>query len=64
MLMEVVSPKSGKKMKLLGIPVKFSETKTSIRSVPPALGEHTTEILGQLGYSNEQISVLKLTGAI
>lgn len=64
MVADFVDPKSGKKLKLLGTPVKFSDTKTGIRLAPPGLGEHTYEILTQLGYSSEEISGLKSKGAI
>jgi crotonobetainyl-CoA:carnitine CoA-transferase CaiB-like acyl-CoA transferase len=34
---------------MLGIPQSFSDSPGSIRSLPPMLGEHTNEILGELG---------------
>jgi formyl-CoA transferase len=50
---------------LTGIPIKYSETPGKIRHHPPLLGEHTDEILaGTLGYSAEQIKVLKTQGTI
>ncbi|MGM0903490.1 MAG: CaiB/BaiF CoA transferase family protein [Bacillota bacterium] len=42
-------------IKMLGIPVKFSRTPGEIKTVPPQLGENTTEILSNLGYSQEEI---------
>jgi crotonobetainyl-CoA:carnitine CoA-transferase CaiB-like acyl-CoA transferase len=45
-------------IKMLGIPVKFSRTPGEIKTVPPQLGENTTEILSNLGYSQEKIKRL------
>ena len=42
---------------------RFSATPTAIRSGAPALGEHTDEVLGELGYSSEQIAGLRAEGA-
>ena len=37
-------------MRVLGTPLKLSETPASIRTPPPRLGEHTTSVLtGELG---------------
>ncbi|KAJ0415770.1 CoA-transferase family III domain-containing protein [Aspergillus carlsbadensis] len=49
----------GGEVKVLGIPVKFSGTKPSIREGPPALGQHTEEVLKELGLSAEGISKLR-----
>ncbi|KAL2851440.1 CoA-transferase family III domain-containing protein [Aspergillus pseudodeflectus] len=46
-------------VKVLGIPVKFSGTKPSIREGPPALGQHTEEVLKELGLSAEDVSKLR-----
>ena len=42
-------------IKQIGFPIKFSETQGEFHSPAPILGEHTEEILSQLGYSNEYI---------
>jgi crotonobetainyl-CoA:carnitine CoA-transferase CaiB-like acyl-CoA transferase len=40
-------------------PVQYEKTPISIRSAAPVLGEHTDELLGELGYSDEQIRDLR-----
>jgi formyl-CoA transferase len=51
-------------VRALGIPVKLSETAGTIRRVPPALGEHTDEILRATGYSDTDIATLRAEGAV
>ncbi|KAI9091855.1 CoA-transferase family III domain-containing protein [Phlyctochytrium arcticum] len=64
MIQEVDHPRSGK-VKLVGIPVKFSESKPSIRRAPPTHGQHTEDVLKNLlGYSDKQIGEFKTRGAI
>jgi alpha-methylacyl-CoA racemase len=50
-------------VKLLGVPVKMSRTPGAPAGPGPALGEHTDEVLAGLGYSEEEIEVLKKSGA-
>ena len=59
MVVEVEYP-NGKRLKILGNPIKMSEIKKQVFSVPPQLGEHTDKVLKDyLGYSNEEIQRLK-----
>lgn len=52
-------------VKVLGMPVKFSETRPSVRTGPPGLGQHTEEVLSQsLGLSQSDIADLRKDGAI
>lgn len=41
------------------IPVQFSRTKADLlRHLPPTLGQHTKQVLGELGYSEHQIAAM------
>jgi crotonobetainyl-CoA:carnitine CoA-transferase CaiB-like acyl-CoA transferase len=45
--------------KLVQTPLWFSSTPVSARLSPPRLGEHTDEILGEIGYDAEKITQLR-----
>jgi crotonobetainyl-CoA:carnitine CoA-transferase CaiB-like acyl-CoA transferase len=48
----------------VGLPFALSATPASIRRAPPMLGEHSREILGELGYDAAEIEALADEGAI
>jgi len=46
----------------VGIPFKLSATPASVRTAPPLLGEHTDEILAELGYPAGEVAALRHRG--
>src|SRR5262245_56852228 len=52
---EVEYPKYGKKLKVHGSPWNFSETPAKV-GIAPELGQHTDEVLKEIGYSAEDIA--------
>jgi crotonobetainyl-CoA:carnitine CoA-transferase CaiB-like acyl-CoA transferase len=51
-------------LSLSGVPIKFSKTPAKIQMAPPMLGEHTDQILLDLGFSPEKIAELRKNGAV
>lgn len=63
MVMELEDPRVGK-TKHLAFPVKFSESSTNIRSLSPDLGQHSEEVLKEIGYDEREIEELNRAGVI
>ncbi len=63
MVLEVDHPTEGR-IKHLGFPIRFSETPGQIRLLSPGYGEHTRQVLQELGYSDSKIEALEKSGVI
>lgn len=63
MIVEVDHPKAGK-VETIGHPVKFSRTPARINHAAPLLGQHTREVLAEIGYDNAQIEALILSQTV
>ena len=58
---EVDHPTEGR-IRMPDIPQRFSRTPAEVRRLPPRLGEHSAEVLGEAGYSEEEIAELARNG--
>ncbi|VVE69125.1 formyl-coenzyme A transferase [Pandoraea anapnoica] len=61
-IVEVDHPKRGKYL-TVGNPIKLSDSPTHVER-SPLLGEHTDDVLGEFGYSLQQIAALREVGAV
>jgi crotonobetainyl-CoA:carnitine CoA-transferase CaiB-like acyl-CoA transferase len=63
MVIEADHPGHGP-VRMTGFPVKLSATPARLRLPAPALGEHTDQILADLGYPPARIAALRTGGVI
>jgi crotonobetainyl-CoA:carnitine CoA-transferase CaiB-like acyl-CoA transferase len=64
MVETVMHPTAGAQ-RVLGIPVKLSDTPGHIHSAPPLLGQHTASVLtGDLGLSEDDVDALARAGVV
>ena len=63
MVVEVDHPVAGRS-RVLGVPIKLGETPASVRRPAPTVGQHSTEILKTLGYSDEELARLRAEAVI
>jgi formyl-CoA transferase/CoA:oxalate CoA-transferase len=58
-MIRTIDHEAQKALRLLGIPVKLSETPGSVRTPPPMLGEHSAPVLREFGFSEEEIAAFR-----
>ena len=61
-IVEVDHPTRGKYLSV-GNPIKMSDSPTEVTR-SPLLGEHTDEVLGQLGFSADEVASMRAEGAV
>jgi crotonobetainyl-CoA:carnitine CoA-transferase CaiB-like acyl-CoA transferase len=63
-MIEAVEHAAAGMLKVVGVPLKMSETPGSVRRAPPALGQHTDAVLHEIGIAGEQVSALRAQGVL
>jgi len=63
MVIEMPHPTAGV-VRLVGSPLKLSETPAAYVRHPPLLGEHTDEVLAELGYDADEVRSLRQHGIV
>jgi crotonobetainyl-CoA:carnitine CoA-transferase CaiB-like acyl-CoA transferase len=62
-VLEFDHPRAGR-VRVLKHPVHYSSGVATLRRPPPELGEHTAEVLGQLGYGEDEMAAMRAAGEI
>ena len=63
MIVETAHPVAGP-VKAIGLPIKFSDTPGGVRRAAPTLGQHTREVLREIGYCDAEIDRMAGQGSI
>ncbi|MCO5122966.1 MAG: CoA transferase [Rhizobacter sp.] len=63
MVVELDHPVAGR-TRALGVPLKFSATPAGVRRPAPTFGQHTRDVLREIGYADAEIESLAATGAV
>jgi CoA:oxalate CoA-transferase len=63
MVAELTHPQYGP-LRVLGIPIKLSDTPGIVENAPPMFGEHNREVLQKLGFTEKEVAELERSGVL
>ena len=63
MVAELTHPQYGP-LRVLGIPIKLSDTPGIVENAPPMFGEHNREVLQKLGFTEKEVADLESSGVL
>jgi crotonobetainyl-CoA:carnitine CoA-transferase CaiB-like acyl-CoA transferase len=58
-----VHPEAGA-LRLVGMPVRRDGARSVREDPPPLLGQHTDDVLAELGFGREEVGKLRISGVI
>lgn len=61
---ESVLPQSSATIATVASPLRLVDTPPVLRRAPPAMGQHTDEVLAELGFDAVQVNALRQTGVV
>ena len=62
-ILEIDHPEAGH-VRLLKHPIRYGTGEPEVRHLPPAVGQHTDEVLREAGYAPDEIAQLREVGAL
>jgi crotonobetainyl-CoA:carnitine CoA-transferase CaiB-like acyl-CoA transferase len=62
-ILEYDLPRAGR-IRTLNHPVRYDGEPPALRRLPPNVGEHTDEVLAELGYTDAEVSKIRAAGAV
>jgi crotonobetainyl-CoA:carnitine CoA-transferase CaiB-like acyl-CoA transferase len=62
-VLELDHPEAGP-VRLLKHPIRYGTGEAAVRHLPPAIGQHTEDVLREAGYTPDEISHLRSAGAL
>ncbi|HLH69633.1 MAG TPA: CoA transferase [Candidatus Dormibacteraeota bacterium] len=62
-ILEFDHPRAGR-VRVLKHPIRYGAGEPELRRLPPEVGQHTDQVLEELGYSSQEIQAMRASGAI